>query len=216
MNRALRSMLQATVDRALLLDPQAGAILAPLHGKRIGVEITDPIALKLTIEFFNERVLLTSLASNDVAQDQSNVAVRVRGSASSLLRLAGGRLAGGAQELPSSAQVSVQGDIALLQQVRTILSRLRLDFEEPLAKLLGDELAYPLSRAARKVAAASHRAVRELGDDVHEFLAQESQLLAGDDAVQDFGDEVDRLRDALARLDKRVSRVANKMDLSTQ
>jgi ubiquinone biosynthesis protein UbiJ len=118
----------------------------------------------------------------------------------------------GGDDLPSSAQVSVHGDIELLQRARIAVARLRPDFDEPLARLLGDELAFPLSRAVRQLASVARRTARELGDDVREFVAQESELLAARDDVRDFGDEVDRLRDALERLDKRVSRVAGRLD----
>ena len=96
------------------------------------------------------------------------------------------------------------------------MARLRPDFDEPLARLLGDELAFPLSRALRRLASVARRTAHELGDDVQEFVAEESELLAARDDVQDFGDEVDRLRDALARLDKRVSRVAGSLDRTTK
>ncbi|MFT5175551.1 MAG: ubiquinone biosynthesis protein UbiJ [Gammaproteobacteria bacterium] len=58
----------------------------------------------------------------------------------------------------------------------------------------------------------ARRTAGGLGEDVKEFLGEESALLAARDSVQDFSDEVDRMRDALARLDKRVARVAGHLE----
>ena len=217
MKSALLSIAQAALDRALRLDPQAGAILAPLTGKRIAVQIVGAVPVRLTVEFAHERILLreetvekasefgTAFRSEDgSAHAAGDADVRICGSASALAMLARG-----IDQLPSTAKVSVHGDIALLQKARAAVARLRPDFDEPLARLLGDELAYPVSRALREAASMARRTVREVGDDCKEFLGEESGLLAARDELQDFADEVDRLRDALARLDKRVLRVAS-------
>lgn len=220
----LLSFAQAALDRALRLDPEAGAILAPLTGKRIAVQIDGALPARWYVEFSHGRILLAQWAdqaggdaapsarsANGPARVPCDADAGIRGSLSALAMLARG-----GDDLPSSAQVSVHGDIELLQQARIAVARLRPDFDEPLARLLGDELAFPLSRALRGLASVARRTARELGDDVQEFVAEESELLAARDDVQDFGDEVDRLRDALARLDKRVSRVASSLDPSAK
>jgi ubiquinone biosynthesis protein UbiJ len=220
MSSGLLRLVQAALDRALRLDPEAGAILAPLTGKRIAVQIDGALPARWVVEFSHGRILLTQWAEqagsdaeprvqsgSESARVPDNADVSIRGSLSALAMLARGT-----DDLPSSVQVSVRGDIELLQRARIAVARLRPDFDEPLARALGDELAFPLSRALRGLASVARRTARELGDDVQEFLGEESELLAARDDVQDFGDEVDRLRDALARLDKRVSRVAGSLD----
>jgi len=213
--------LQAVVNRALLLDPQVSTVLEPLVGKRIAVHITGAMPLKLHVEFSHERIFITQhdeQASEALQADVhggpdartrscEDADVRITGSVTALAAL----LQGGG-ELPSTAQVRVYGDVALLQQARVAAAKLRPDFEEPIARLLGDEIAYPLSRVVRRVGASARRTVHELAEDVREFLGEESELLAAQDSVSEFGDEVDRLRDSLARLEKRVSRVADTLD----
>ncbi|MFT5446055.1 MAG: ubiquinone biosynthesis protein UbiJ [Gammaproteobacteria bacterium] len=212
-------VLQGVVNRALLLDPQVSTVLEPLAGKRIAVHITGAMPLKLLVEISHERIFITQ---DDEQTDEAlqpgvhrdpgvrrceDADVRITGSLTALTALLQG-----ADELPSTAQVRVYGDVALLQQARVAAARLRPDFEEPIARLLGDELAYPLSRVVRRVAASARRTIHELAEDAREFLGEESELLAAQDSMSEFGDEVDRLRDALARLEKRVSRVAGVLD----
>ena len=220
MNARLLTIAQSALDRALALDPEADAILEPLSGKRVEVHVVGSVSMHLLVEFSAARILLEQAAGQVGDQDASTDAqylgaarprreadVSISGSVSALLLLARG-----ANDLPSTMQVKVYGDIALLQKMRDALARLRPDFEEPLARVLGDELAYPLSGALRMFASTARRTAREFGADVKEFLGEESRLLAARDSVQDFSDEVDRMRDALARLDKRVSRVAGQLE----
>lgn len=216
-------VLQGVVNRALVLDPQVSMVLEPLAGKRIAVHTTGAMQLKLLIEFSHERIFITrddeqlsEALQPDVHRDPGararpceNADVRITGSVTALAALLQG-----ADELPSTAQVRVHGDVALLQQARVAAARLRPDFEEPIARLLGDELAYPLSRVMRRVVSSARRTVHELAEDVREFLGEESELLAAKDSMSEFADEVDRLRDSLARLEKRVSRIAGALDLA--
>ena len=216
---ALR-LMQVALDRALRLDPQAAMILQPLAGKRIAVRIVGAAPTDLCVEFSNGRILLAQAAEqsgNERSAPQGcgskglpgDADVSIRGSASALAMLARG-----VDDLPSSAQVSVHGDLALLQQARVAVARLRPDFDEPLARLLGDEMAYPLSRAVRRLGAIARRSFRELDEDLKEYLGEESELLASREDVRNFGDEVDRLRDAVERLDKRALRVASRLDVA--
>ena len=61
----------------------------------------------------------------------------------------------------------------------------------------------------------ARRSARELGDDLKEYLAEESDLLAAPESVRSFSDEVDHLRDTVARLDKRILRVASSLNRET-
>ena len=219
----LLSVAQVALDRALRLDAQADVVLAPLDNKRIAVQVTGAVPASFLVEFSQGRILL---AAHDEGADKDpgsserfasaatraagSADVSIRGSASALAKLVQGD-----GVLPSSAQVSVHGDIALLQQARSVVARLRPDLDEPLARLLGDELAFPLSQAARRLASMARRSARELGDDLKEYLAEESDLLAAPESVRSFSDEVDHLRDTVARLDKRILRVASSLNRET-
>lgn len=221
MNTFVLKAVQEVVNRALLLDPQVCSILEPLAGKRIAVHVTGAMSLKWLVEFSHDRIFITR---DDETGDEGlpaqahsrpsagtaafeNADVRITGTLTALAAL----LQNGG-ELPSTADVRVYGDVALLQQARSVVAKLRPDFEEPVARVLGDELTYPLSRIVRGVAASARRTLHEVVEDAREFLGEESELLAARDSMNEFGDEVDRLRDALARLEKRVSRVANTLD----
>jgi ubiquinone biosynthesis protein UbiJ len=161
--------------------------------------------MQVRVDFSGDRIQLSRV--DDSAQETSDADVNVCGSVSALAMLARGR-----DELPSSAQVTVHGDLEVLSQARSALVRIRPDFDEPLARLLGDEFAYPISRTVRRLLDVARRSGRELGENFAEYLGEESGLLATHDDVRSFVDEVDRLRDALERLDKRVLRVASELE----
>jgi len=84
---------------------------------------------------------------------------------------------------------------------------LRWDFEEELSKVFGDAAAHAVAGAVRSFAAWQVDAARRLGEGFMEYTLEESRLLAPRAQFAAFGSEVARLRDALARLDKRVERL---------
>ena len=69
----------------------------------------------------------------------------------------------------------------------------------------GDSLGHPVARGLEQGFALFQRSLRELRLDTGEYLREESGLLADEAQVRAFCDEVDRVRDAVARLERRVA-----------
>ena len=62
-----------------------------------------------------------------------------------------------------------------------------------------------VARGLEQGFALFQRSLRELRLDTGEYLREESGLLADEAQVRAFCDEVDRVRDAVARLERRVA-----------
>jgi ubiquinone biosynthesis protein UbiJ len=145
------------------------------------------------------------------------------------LRLAileGGRVAPGgaptltltlrAESLPALARgeehfmrtVQIEGNARLAQEVLHLARHLRWDFEEDLAKLLGDAAAHTLAGSMRDFAAWQVEAARRLGAAFMEYALEEGRLLAPRAPFAAFASDVARLRDALERLEQRIERLA--------
>ncbi len=194
MSSPLHVLAQAACNRALALDPERGQILEPLNGRRLGVQVTGAAALDACVTFNHDSV--------SVSRDRADADATVSGPPDALLSL----LAGG-DALPATQGVQVQGDIGMLEAVRDAAARLQPDPHEPLSRLLGDELGHPVARGIEHVFTLAKRTARELHADTAEFLREESGLLAGSAQLEEFGTEVDNLRDAVERLEKRVSMI---------
>ena len=90
-----------------------------------------------------------------------------------------------------------------------VFRNLRWDYEADLATLIGD---IPARRLAKSLAdgIAWHRSLaRRLGMNAAEFATEEAGLVTPARDLMQFSQAVDQLRDDLARLEKRISRLAS-------
>jgi ubiquinone biosynthesis accessory factor UbiJ len=104
--------------------------------------------------------------------------------------------------------VDVEGDSKLAAEVLFLARHLRWDAEEPLSRVIGDVAAHRLANTARTVAAWHLDAAQRLAAALTDYLTEEKQLLARRGELEALGESVARLRDAVARLDKRIERLA--------
>lgn len=188
----LFALMETACNRALALDPERDRILAELSGRSLDVYVTGPVASDFRLGFLSDKVVI------GVPDAEQPADAELSGTPATLLGLVRG---GG---LPGAEGVSVRGNLAFLGQVSDAMGKLRPDWHEPLSRLLGDSLGHPVARGLEQGFALFTRALRELHLDTAEYLREESGLLAEDAEVRAFCDEVDRVRDAVARLERRV------------
>lgn len=105
----------------------------------------------------------------------------------------------------STARLSGAANFA--ETLAFVFRNLRWDYEADLAGVIGD---IPARRLARLLADGIkwHRSsLQRLGENFAEYATAESQLLAPARDLAGFAVEIDRLRDDLDRLEKRVTRL---------
>jgi len=104
--------------------------------------------------------------------------------------------------------VRLDGDADLARTIQFLFHNLRWDFEEDLSRVFGDVAAHRLAGAARGFAGWQRQAAERLGQNVAEYLKEEVDVLVDPHELESFGREVDDVRDAVERLEKRVQRLA--------
>lgn len=104
-----------------------------------------------------------------------------------------------------SAKLSGSADLA--EALGFVFRNLSWDAEADLAQLIGDVPAHRLERLRQSVFAQTQQAFQRTADNVSEYLREETALLVRQDEVVQFNDAVSVLRDDLARLEKRLSRL---------
>jgi len=114
-------------------------------------------------------------------------------------------LARGEEEFLRAVQMS--GNARLAQEVASLARHLRWDVEEELSRLVGDVAAHRIAGAARDFAAWQVDAVRRIATSAADFLAEETRLLVRREEQVSHARSVAELRDALARLEKRIERL---------
>jgi len=103
--------------------------------------------------------------------------------------------------------IDASGDERLAAEVMHLVRHLRWDFEEDLARLVGDVAAHRVAGALRALAAAHADAARRLGAALADYAADEQPLLVRRERLAAFGAEIARLSDGIERLGKRVARL---------
>ena len=111
-------------------------------------------------------------------------------------------------------EARVEGDMELAAAVSHVMSNLHWDYEEDLSKMVGDVAAHRLASGARRLSAWPAGAAESLARAMAEYLSEERHALATPLAVEEFTTEVDEIRDAVERLDKRIDRLIRRQDES--
>lgn len=105
------------------------------------------------------------------------------------------------------AAARLAGAANFAETLAFVFRNLRWDYEGDLADMVGDIPARRLARLLADGAAWQRAAARRLGTNLAEYASEESALLIPAHDMRRFASEVDQLRDDLARLEKRVSRL---------
>lgn len=113
-------------------------------------------------------------------------------------------------ETAARQSVRVDGDGDLAAVLNDVLSALRWDAEEDLSRVLGDTAAHRLVEVSRRLGAWPAAAVETLAANLSEYLVEEKPLIAGKGDLAQWTAEVDRLRDDVERLSKRIDRLATR------
>ena len=189
-------LIQRLVDGALDLDPETRAALAGFSGRVVDLEIIGAGTLRLRIEVDGLRV-----GPRDSAIDAD---VSIRGAPLSLVRFA---LTPEREALILDDDVTLSGDIGLATRLQQVAARIDVDFEEALARRIGDVPAHELMRALLGFRVWAQDAGSSLLADVSEFLRHESGMTPLGEEAERFAQQVDDLRDDVERLDARIIRL---------
>lgn len=103
--------------------------------------------------------------------------------------------------------VEVQGNAGLAAEVLVLARHLRWDLEEDLSRLFGDVLAHRLAGAARAFAAWHVDAAQRVAGALVDYATEEKKVLVRRAELETLAQPIAQLRDAIARLDKRLERL---------
>jgi ubiquinone biosynthesis accessory factor UbiJ len=168
--------------------------LAPFAGARARIEV---FPFSADLEIGTDGTLTAG------ARQETEADAVVELSAFTAMRLLAG-------DAGARAGVGVRGDAALAAALEAVFNALRWDVEEDLSRVVGDVAAHRMVDGARSFAAWQKRSARDLADSTVEYLVEERKLLASPVQVRAWSQAVDRLRDDVERLDKRVERLSRK------
>ena len=182
---------EGAFNRGIESSSTARAAFARLAGRKLVVEMLDT-RLSITVTAAENRLLLHGEGSD--ACD-----ARIKGTVFSLLSMMLGHE--GEQKV---GRVIVEGDAEVAQQFRDLLKLAAPDLEEELARRLGDVPAHHIGRTARTAFDWGRKAIATFGQNVAEYLQEENRTVVPKVELEEFAAEVDRLREAVDRLETRL------------
>jgi ubiquinone biosynthesis protein UbiJ len=179
----------------LLRDAEwARAQLIPFTGRIVRFDVA-PLAVAFVIES-DGRLAAAPL--------ESEAAALVQASGPTLVRLVWLRDESARQD------VRVTGDTALASALTGVLSAMHWDVEEDLSRVIGDVAAHRVAQAGSSFLAWQGRTATNLAQSLAEYWTEERPVIAGSEAVREFVQAVDVLRDDTERLEKRVERLSSR------
>ncbi|MBK1707668.1 ubiquinone biosynthesis accessory factor UbiJ [Marichromatium gracile] len=203
---ALLAVIEQALNRYIALDPEGQAGFAALEGRIIAIEVKG-FGTRVTVLPGQRGLQLFGLY--DAEPD-----CLIHGTPLGLARM--GMAERKAAQL-ISGEVEIEGDTALAQSFSQALAHLDVDWEEQLARVLGDPFAHQLGNRARAAADWRERASETMNANLREYLQEERRLLPTRYEVEAFLEQVDILRDDVERLAARIERlITQAADLGTQ
>jgi ubiquinone biosynthesis protein UbiJ len=185
------------VNHYIALDPEGAVRLRALAGRVILIEVVG----------FGTRLYLIPGAKG--IQIYGNYAGApdciLRGTPLALARMG---LSRRKEDQLFSGEVRIEGDTDLARAFGDFLGGLEVDWEEQLSHLVGDAVAHQVGSRVRATGRWGRRTGDVLTKDLEEYLQEETRLLPNRYEVQEFLDDVDRLRDDVERLAARIARLA--------
>ncbi|HEU4708761.1 MAG TPA: SCP2 sterol-binding domain-containing protein [Methylophilaceae bacterium] len=110
--------------------------------------------------------------------------------------------------------VSIEGDTELATTLSKVLRNMSWEYEEDLSKLVGDIPAHEIADFGRKTVSEVRKQSLNIAEMFTEYWQEEQPMIAKKRHIQQFMQEVERLRDDVERLEKRMDRLSTHLPSS--
>ena len=187
--------LEQGLNRLVALDPDTGAALRQLDGRRIGLALEAP-PLALDIQVADGRL--------KVGPPTTEPDLGIRATISGVLSQLPFLRASGA---PPVGKVRINGDAELARRLQHLAQRFDPDWDKPFADILGPIIGPQVARGLREALAAGAGLARNLSRDAADYVTEESRDVVAKAELEAFHGDVDDLRDRVERLAARIARL---------
>jgi ubiquinone biosynthesis protein UbiJ len=180
------------LNRNIRESTRAGELCERLDGKLIAIRVRDT-GLSGYFEIGRNAINLTT-------DSEGEPDVVISGSLVALALMAG-------EDSIRDGSLDLSGDAATAQAFQQLLTHARPDIEEELSAVIGDSAAHGLGEAARAVGRWARETRTIMGDNIREYLQEESRDVPSRYEVEQFSRSVNQLRDDVERLAARINRL---------
>jgi ubiquinone biosynthesis protein UbiJ len=192
--------IEQAVNAYLALDAGSPDKLADIEGKVVELDLQGPPNLKLY--FIPELGKLRVTGYCDQAADAV-----IRATPLALTRMA---LSDSADQSLFGNGVTLLGDTGLATRIQTLLANADIDWEEHLSHIVGDIAAHQIGRGARGLLDWGKQVLQTAQMNSDEYLHEELRATPLRREVDDFMNDVDKLRADVERAAARMNRLLQK------
>jgi ubiquinone biosynthesis protein UbiJ len=199
--------VEALLNRGVQASMPASALARRLDATSLRVDIEGVLPIRASVTGGRLSLVAADRSPESAASEQVNATIA--GSPFALLQLAAPR--GGVSSKIRHTPAQVRGDAEIANLYRQLFAMARPDMEEELSRIVGDLAARRLSQFARQTAAWVRRARRPAGENIAEYLQEESRDLVNKTELEEFLQGVDMLRETADRVEARIARLEQRL-----
>ena len=197
-------VLESLINRALALDSNTREQLRALSGHSFRLDCTQP-ALSVVLIVGDSQLLLQNAGDTPATTS-------LRGSWDEFAKIA---LAEDPAAALINGNVRIDGDTARVLELRSILAGLDIDWEAPLANVLGDVAAHRIGKTLRQGSRWARNALKALNRQATEFVREESEWVPHPIEAEDFYREVEALALRTDKLQARLQQLRRRLTPTT-
>ena len=202
---ALLSRLASVFNRNVAQSERATSLAGQLNGRVLALALEST---PLTLYFAVNDGRITIDTRHGAGEPDASLA----GSPLALLSLVGPD----AEDRVRGSAIRIAGDAEVAQRFRDLLQQAQPDFEEELARVIGDVAAHQVANFARGFLDWGRKAADSLGMNVAEYLQEEGRDVPARVEIEEFLESVDQLREAADRLEARLAQLESQRARSTK
>ena len=190
----LKSLLSPAINllnRQINAKKNAKKLCGTLNGKSLGIQLTETSLI----------LFCTVTPDGVIIQDHiENPDVVISGSLYTLANL----LTNTTDDALYNGSISLDGDAQIAKKFQQLLKYAKPDLEEELSTKLGDGVAHGIGDFLKSINSWRKKSTTIMGNNISEFLQEESRSLPSKYEIEIFQNDVNKLRDDVDRLESRI------------
>lgn len=193
---ALVGAIEIAFNRYLDFNPSAREQSQTLSGKVIGLTIRNS---GLTFYFIPHQ------SSVQISvEPKTEVDAEIEASIGDLISMA---MAENQQVAALKGGISIKGDMQTAEKFQGLLRGVDFDWEELLSQAVGDVFAHQVGKGLRSFFGGGNGAAKQAASRTADYLLNESNDVVAAEEISAFAENVDTLRDDVARIEARILRM---------
>jgi ubiquinone biosynthesis protein UbiJ len=191
------SPFERLLNKAITSDPETHDRLALFEDRSIAIVVTD-LKQHILVTIHNSAFHLALTQSDEAS-------LTIKAPLFSLIKLT--------QNPDSlfSTDITINGDVQFAKQLQDLLDGFDFDWEAQIARVTGDTLAYPIAHGLKQFSAWASSRHQTFQINMAEYLTEEVRMLPVQFQVDDYINNIDKLRADSDRMEARVKRLEMKL-----